>query len=100
MSKLIGKYVTKIIYNQAFKVGLVGNKILNKYGAGHAKKISLFKKVYLVNHLHDILEYSCKWLLFKYSFRCKGLKNAFAWFHFYEIVWLTVLKALRDREIY
>ena len=93
MSKLIGKYVTKIIYNQAFKVGLVGNKILNKYGAGHANFFSLFKKVYLVNNLHDILEYSCKWLLFKYSYRCKGPQNAFAWFHFYEIVWLIVSKA-------
>ena len=43
MSKPIGKYVIKIVYDQVFKVGVVGNlvrtrRILNKYGAAHAKK--------------------------------------------------------------
>ena len=41
--QIIGKYVTKIvyIYDQAFKVGVVGNvvSVLNKYGTAHAKKI-------------------------------------------------------------
>ena len=41
------------------------------------KRFSVFNEVYLVNHLRDILDYSCKWLVFKYSFRCKGPKNAF-----------------------
>ena len=27
MSKLIGKYVTKIVYDQVFKVGVVGNLV-------------------------------------------------------------------------
>ena len=46
MSKLTGQHVTKIVYvyDQAFKVGVVGNlvstlDILNKCGAAHAKKI-------------------------------------------------------------
>ena len=37
----------------------------------------MFNEVYLVNHLCDIFYYSCKWLVFKYSYRCKGPKNAF-----------------------
>ena len=41
------------------------------------KIFSVFNEVYLINHLHDILDYSCKWLVFKYSYRCKRHKNAF-----------------------
>ena len=51
--------------------------ILNKYCAAHAKRFLVFNEVYLVNYLRDILDYSCKWLVFKYSYRCKGPKNAF-----------------------
>ena len=29
------------------------------------KRFSVFNKVYLVNHFHDILDYSYKWLVFK-----------------------------------
>ena len=32
------------------------------------KRCLVFKEVYLVNHLRDILDYSCKWLVFKYSY--------------------------------
>ena len=41
------------------------------------KTFWVFNEVYLVNHLHDILYYSCKLLVFKYFYRCKGPKNAF-----------------------
>ena len=41
------------------------------------KRFSVFNKIHLVNHMHDILDYSCKRLVFKYSYRCKGPKNAF-----------------------
>ena len=33
------------------------------------KKFSVFNKVYLVNHLRDILDCSYKWLVFKYCYR-------------------------------
>ena len=44
ISKFIGKYVTKIVYDQVFNVGVVGNllstrRILSKYGDAQAKKI-------------------------------------------------------------
>ena len=41
------------------------------------KRFFVFNEVYIVNHLRDILDYSCKWLVFKYSYRCKGPQNAF-----------------------
>ena len=72
MSKLIGKYVTKIVYmyNQAFKVGVVGN-LVSTFDVGFRtnmarpmqKRCSVFNEVYIVNHLRDILDYSCKWLV-------------------------------------
>ena len=83
-SKLIGKCVTKIVcvYDQAFKVGVVGNLVSTLdvgFWANMAlpmqKRFLMFNEVYLVNHLLDILVYSCKWLVFKYSYRCP--QNAF-----------------------
>ena len=84
MSKLIGKYVTKIVHDQLFKVGVVRN-LVSTLDVGFStnmalsmqKRFSMFNEVYLVNHLRDILDYSCKCLLFKYSYRCKGPQNAF-----------------------
>ena len=84
MSKLIGKYVTKIVYDQMFIVGVVGN-LVSTLTVGFSTNIalpiqnrfSMFNDVYLINHLRDILDYSCKWLVFKYSYRCKGPQNAF-----------------------
>ena len=40
-------------------------------------RLSVLNEGYLINHLHYILDYSYKRLVFKYSYRCKGLKNAF-----------------------
>ena len=40
-------------------------------------RFPVFNEGYLVNHLRDILDYSCRWLVFKYSYRCKGPQNAF-----------------------
>ena len=78
MSKLIGKYVTKIVYKQAFKVGVMGI-LVSTLDIGFStnmalpmqKRFSVFNEVYLLNHMHGILDCSCKWLVFKYSYRCK-----------------------------
>ena len=65
--KLIAKFVTEIVYvfDQAFKVGFVGN-IISTLDVGSEqiwrcpyKNIFLVNEVYLVNHLRDILDYSC-----------------------------------------
>ena len=86
MSKCIGKCATKIVYvyDQVFKVGVVGNLVSTPavgFWANMAlpmqKRFSMFNDVYLVNHLRDSLDYSCKWLVFKYSYRLKGPNNAF-----------------------
>ena len=45
------------------------------------KRFSVFNEVYLDNYLRDIFDYSCKWLVFKYSYRCQRPKKCF-WFHF------------------
>ena len=37
-------------------------------------RCSVFNKVFLVNHWHDIHNCSCKWLCFSNSHRCIGLK--------------------------
>ena len=73
MFKLIGKYVTKIVYvnDQAFQVGVVGN-LVSALDVGFwtnmalpmQNRLSVFKKVYLANHLRDILDYSFKLLVF------------------------------------
>ena len=41
------------------------------------KRFLVFNEVYLVNHLCDILDCGYKWLVFKYSCRCRGHTNAF-----------------------
>ena len=84
LSKPIGNYVTKIVYDQAFKVGVVRN-LVSTLDVGFwtnmalpiQTRFSVFNKVYLVNHLCGVVDYSCKWLVFKYSYRCKGPQNAF-----------------------
>ena len=40
------------------------------------KRFSVFNEVYLINHLHDILDYSYKWLVYKNYYRCKGPQKA------------------------
>ena len=36
----------------------------------------MFNEVYLVNHLLDMFNYSCKWLVFEYSYKLKSPQNA------------------------
>ena len=55
------------------------------------ESLSVSNEVYLGNHLCDILDYSCKLLVFKYSYRCKGPQNAFG-FTLSIITWLPAIK--------
>ena len=79
------------VYDQSFKVGIVGH-IVSTLDVGFRtnmvlpiqKRSSMFNEVYIVNHFCDILDHSCKWLVFKYSYRCKGPKNAFGFTLKYE----------------
>ena len=78
--------MTKIVYvyDYAFKFGVVVN-LVSTLDVGlwtdmalpMQTRFSVFNEVYLVNHMRDILDYSCKWLVFKYSYRYTGTKNAF-----------------------
>ena len=80
MTRFIGTCASKIVYHQAFKVGVVGN-LVSTLDVGFwtnmalpmQKRFSVFNEEYLVNHLHDILHYKCKLFVFKYSYMCKCL---------------------------
>ena len=53
-----------------------GEQILPVLSNGMARPMKLrcvFNKVFLVNHLRDILNCSYKWLCFSNSFRCIGI---------------------------
>ena len=53
-------------------------------------RFSMFNEAYIVNHLRDILDYSCKLLVFNYSYWCKGPQNALG-FTLNEMRWLKLL---------
>ena len=43
--------------------------IIKQYGATHGIKMMCVQQGFLVNHWHDILNCSCKWLCFNNSYR-------------------------------
>ena len=57
---------------------------LKRFEQSYGLDTVLYKNLHL-NRLRGILNYSCKWLVFRHSYKCKGPKQSL-WFHFKEIV--------------